>query len=151
MDRDQIVRDMETARSRLLAALAGLAEEDSERRRDDGWSVKDDLGHIAMCDEIRFFEINRVSRGGRPAFHGLDGAPMDAFNEIIASQRRSLPLKQLVADLAAARKLVLDAIADASDRALDPSNYGDFAVTGSINHDNDHAETIEAWRKKSGI
>jgi hypothetical protein len=151
-DRDQITHDMQSARSRVLAAIAGLTDEQASSPAEDGWSVKDHLNHLTMCDEIRFFEIGRVARGGAPAFQHFDGSPMHAFNETIAVLRRDLSLEQALSDLAFARSLVLEAIAGAPEHALDPRAYGEYgyAVNGSIEHDHGHAEAIEARRKGEG-
>ena len=124
-DRDQITHDMQAARSRVLAAVKGLTEEEASRQAEDGWSVKDHLNHLSMCDEIRFFEIGRVSRGGAPAFQRFDGPPMHTFNETIAALRRDLSLEQALSDLAFARSLVLEAIAGAPAIALDPRANGE--------------------------
>jgi hypothetical protein len=151
--RDKLIEDMATARARVMDAISGLDEAQASRPEIDGWSVKDQLAHLTVCDEIRFHEINRISRGGRPGYVNLSGDHSDTFNEIVVSLRRTLPLDQVIEDLGAARTLVLQAIAAAPDAALDPSLYGDngYPVNGSIDHDNEHATTISAWRKRAGL
>jgi hypothetical protein len=149
--RDQLILDLDTARARVMEAITGLTEEQMSRQEMDGWSVKDHLNHLTACDEIRFFEIGRISRGGQPTFRGLDGAPSDTFNETIVSHRRGLPTEQVLADLASTRSLVVEAIAGAPEHALSRDAYGDYPVDGSIGHDIAHAEIIESWRKEVGI
>ncbi len=101
----------------------------------DGWSVKDQLIHLTVCDEIRFHEISRVATGGQPAYVEFYGKPLDDFNEIVISLRRNLPMRQVMTDLDMAREKVLVAIAEAPERALDCEAYGNYAVDGSIEHD----------------
>ena len=64
MERGQLLQEMEAARSRVMEAVRGLDDEQVSRPEIDGWSVKDQLIHLTICDEIRFHEIGRVSRGG---------------------------------------------------------------------------------------
>src|SRR3972149_6860114 len=97
--RDQLLLEMKAARSRVLAAVEGLSEEQMSRPEIDGWSVKDHLSHLTACDEFRFYEIGRVSRGGRPAFAGMDDEQADALNAIIVALRRKMTLEELIADL----------------------------------------------------
>ena len=148
--RDQLVLEMKAARDRVLAAIDGLSEAQASRAELDGWSVKDHLAHLTACDESRFYEIGRVSRGARPAF-ASDDEQMDTLNEAMVTVRRHLTLEELIADLEFARSLVLEAISQAPEQALSPEAYGDFPVDGSISHDLDHAAAITAWREREGI
>ena len=149
--RDQLLLEMKAARDRVMAAMAGLRDEQASRAELDGWSVKDHLSHLTACDEFRFYEIGRVSRGVRTAFASGDDEQMDALNAIIVALRRNMTLDELITDLEFARSLVLEAIGQAPEHALAPEAYGDFAVNGSIAHDLEHAAAISAWREREGI
>ena len=149
--RDQLLLELKTARSRVLDAVDGLTEEQMSRPGIDGWSAKDHLVHLTACDEFRFYEIGRVSRGARTAFASVDDEQTDALNAIIVALRRNMTLEELIADLEFARSLVLEAIQRAAEHALAPEAYGDFAVNGSIAHDLEHAAAISAWREREGI
>jgi hypothetical protein len=151
-DRAQLLAEMESARARFLQSIEGLSEEAMSRPEMDGWSVKDQLNHLALCDELRFFEISRISRGGRPASAGMTDEQVDFFNEMVAGLRRALPLAQIMADLEFAHAMVTEAVSSAPEEALDPALYGDgYQVNGSVWHDIEHAEAIDAWRKKEGL
>lgn len=152
LERDQLLNDMAVARARVMQAIDGLDDAQASRPEIDGWSVKDQLSHLTVCDEIRFHEIGRVSRGGKPGYSNLNGERMDVFNETLVDLRRSLSLAQVLDDLAAAGARVLEAIAAAPDHALAPELYDDgYPVNGSIPHDTSHAEMIIAWRQREGI
>lgn len=151
-DRAQLLAEMESARARVIKAIAGLSEEEMSRPAIDGWSVKDQLNHLTLCDELRFFEISRISRGGGPAFAGMNDEQLDYFNGMIAAVRRDLPLAQIRADLEFAHAMVVEAVSSALEEALNPALYGDgYQVNGSVWHDVEHAKAIEAWRKGEGI
>ena len=149
--RDQLVLEMKAARDRVLAAIDGLSDGQASRAELDGWSVKDHLSHLTVCDEFHFYEIGRVSRRARPAFADANEEQMDALNALTVTLRRHLTLEELIADLEFARSLVLEAIQRAPEHALSPEAYGDFAVNGSIPHDLEHAAAITAWREREGI
>ena len=149
--RDQLLLEMKTARSRVLAAVEGLSEEQMSRPGIDGWSVKDHLIHLTACDEFRFYEIGRISRGARPAFARMNEEQTDALNALMVALRRHLTVDEVVADLEFARSLVLEAIQRAPEHALIPEAYGDFPVDGSIAHDLEHAAAVTAWREREGI
>ena len=149
--RDQLLLEMRTARSRVLAAVEGLTEEQMSRPEIDGWSVKDHLSHLTACDEFRFYEIGRVARGARPAFAHMDKEQSDTLNALMVTLRRHLAVDEVMADLDFARSLALEAIQRAPEHALSPQAYGDFPVDGSIDHDLEHAAAITAWREREGI
>ena len=148
--RDQLLLEMKAARDRVMAAIAGLSDEQASRAELDGWSVKDHVSHLTACDEFRFYEIGRVSRGARPAF-ASDDEQMDTLNEAMVTVRRHLTVDEVMADLEFARSLVLEAIGQAPELALSTEAYGDFPVDGSIAHDLEHAAAITAWREREGI
>src|SRR3989304_3010010 len=88
--RDQLLLELKTARLRVLAAVEGLTEEQMSRPGIDGWSAKDHLNHLTACDEMRFYEIGRVSRGARPAYQGMDDEQADTLNALMVTLRRQL-------------------------------------------------------------
>ena len=124
--RDQLLLEMKTARSQVLAAVEGLTEEQMSRPEIDGWSAKDHLIHLTACDEFRFYEIGRISRSGRPAFARIDEEQTDTLNALMVTLRRHLAVDEVVADLNFARSLVLEAIQRAPEHALSPRPTGTF-------------------------
>src|SRR3989304_3673580 len=132
--RDQLLLELKTARSRVLDAVDGLTEEQMSRPGIDGWSVKDHLIHLTACDEFRFYEIGRISRGARPAFARMNEEQTDALNALMVALRRHLTVDEVMADLDFARSLVLEAIQRAPEHALSPEASGGFPVDGSGYH-----------------
>jgi hypothetical protein len=149
--RDELLIELDAARTRVMEAIDGLNEEQMSRPGLEGWCVKDHLNHLTACDEFRFLEILRVSRGGRAGFTGFGGEQSDFLNDLIVTQRRRLPLAQVLSDLQAARAFVLEAIAAAPEGALRPERYTMYPVNGGIPHDTGHARAISSWRRREGI
>lgn len=150
----QLIAGMDAAAEAVNAAIAGLSEEQASRPELDGWSVKDHLAHLTLWHEWRFFEVNRIARGGVggfPAVEIVGGVdPIDEINERFAAGRRDLSLAQVLADLEFARQMVRQAIASCPEERLDLDLYPEIGPDGA-GHDTDHAQTIKAWRKKEGL
>jgi hypothetical protein len=147
-DADVIIQELTAARAEVLAAIEGLDDEQVAAPGDDLWSIKDHLGHLTTWDEMRFFEISRIARGGRPALTDVSDERIDLLNDIASTPRRAIPLLQVLEDMEFARALVLDAISHAPEVALDEKRYGEISLQGAADHDRGHAEAIRRIREK---
>lgn len=143
--------ELEAAGDRVAAAIDGLSEERASAPAIDGWSVKDHLNHMCHWHEFRVTEIMRVSRGGTAAFPHFSDEQLETVNRTFTDLRRRLPLTQVVEDLKFARSIVIEAVANCPEEALDENRYEECGIQAGIAHDIDHARTIEAWRKREGI
>ena len=149
--RDNLILGLNSARSKVLEAIAGLTDEQMSRPGPEGWSIKDHLNHLTVWDELRFHEINRISRGGQAAFPAMAEPDVDALNDMTVALRRQLPVGQVMADMEFARALVLEAVASATEHGLNNAAYGEVSLGGSILHDLGHAEAIRELRQREGI
>lgn len=147
----QLISELDHAADRVVAAIAGLTDEQASRPAEDGWSVKDQLTHMTFWHEMRFFEISRIARGGRAGFPATDEKGVEHINEQMAANRRPLPLVQVVADLEFAREMVKQAVLSAPEDRLDTSLYEEIGIQGGAAHEIRHAILIEAWRKQEGL
>lgn len=148
----QLITELEHSRAELLRAIGGLSEEQMTRPAINGWSVKDHLTHLTVWDEMRFFEISRIARGGEASFKETpDEEGLAWINEPTVVMRRRLSLAQVLADLSFARDLVLQAVALCPEERLDQGLYGEIGIGGGAAHDRSHAKTIADWRKKERI
>jgi uncharacterized damage-inducible protein DinB len=147
-DRDELLRHYHDMRAGLLDAIAGLSDEALTEPTLDGWSVKDHLLHLSFWDEIRATEVRRISEGYESAWR-MEGAQDEAVNAIAYEVRRELSLAQARWELGATRVALLDAIASASERALDPAAYGEAGLKST--HEAQHVEWIKRWRLERGL
>ncbi len=150
-DRAQLRSELEAAAKRVSAAISGLSEKQASAVAIGDWSVKDHLNHMCHWHEFRAMEIMRISRGGQMAYPPFSDEQITLVNSTFADLRRGLPLSQAAEDLEFARVMVIEAVANCPEEALAESRYGECGIQAGIKHDNEHAETIEAWRKKEGI
>ncbi len=146
----QLLQWLEQSRTNLESAIEGLTEEQMSRPVDESWSVKDHLTHVTVWDEMRFFEIGRIARGGEPSMLAKEEAELAWLNDGFAAERRRLPISQVLADMQFAHEMVKQAVAAAPEDRLDENLFGEVTAIGAV-HEVDHAETIRNWRKREGI
>ncbi|HZU75349.1 MAG TPA: maleylpyruvate isomerase N-terminal domain-containing protein [Dehalococcoidia bacterium] len=147
-DRDALLQHYRAMREDLLAAIDGLSDDRLIEPSIDGWSVKDHLAHLALWDDIRAAEVTRIAAGHDSAWRMSDEQDA-AFNELGYALRVSLPLAQVRWELATSHQRLLDAIAAATPRALDPALYGEAGLRTS--HDAEHTGWIKRWRGERGL
>ena len=147
-DRDALLREYRQSRERLLSAIDGLSDQQMTEHSLDGWSVTDHLGHVALWDDMRAAEVERISAGHESAWRMTE--EQDAtLNAIGYEMRRSFSADQAKWELEASRKRLLAAVGAATARGLDTSLYGDAALRSG--HESEHAEWIERWRREKGF
>ena len=144
-DRQQLLEQYRAMRAEMLAAIGGLSDAEMTERTIDGWSVKDHLAHIALWDDIRAEEVERISAGHHSVWR-MTGEQDAAFNAIGYDLRRDLPLGQVRWELEASRARLLRAIEQATDRGLEPLIYGEAGLTSG--HEAEHAAWIRKWRER---
>lgn len=149
--RSALLQAYRDSRAALLAAIAGLSEDQMSAPAPDGWSVRDHLAHIAHMDELRSFEIQRLSRGYRIAHPASIPEEWDSLNAWGVNLRRPMSLEQVLWELEFTRDGVLETIGSATERGLDQSNYGELGLDGGAMHEQEHAAAIRAYRSSQGL
>lgn len=142
-DREELLRHYRESREKLLAAIEGLTDEEMSEPSIDGWSVKDHLAHMALWDDIRAAEVERISAGYESAWRMTDDQD-EALNGSGYQMRRSMSAAQARWELASSRRRLMDAIAGCTPRALDASLYGAAGLRSG--HEDQHAEWLQRWR-----
>jgi len=142
-DRDDLLQHYRASREKLLAAIDGLTDEQMSEPSIDGWSVKDHLAHIALWDDIRAAEVERISAGFESAWKMTEQQD-DDHNAVGYEIRRSMSPAQARWELENSRRKLLDAIAAAPPEALDTARYGAAGLRSD--HEHDHAGWLQRWR-----
>jgi hypothetical protein len=145
-DREALLRHYREMRAALLAAVDGLTDAQLSERTLDGWSVKDHLAHLALWDELRAAEVERISAGFESAWrmHGRDGE----YSGLGYDMRRDLSVQQIRWESAHKHQRLLDAIASATFRGLDGALYGEAGLRST--HEASHTGWIRRWRSERG-
>ena len=145
--REQRAAELARAHTAVREAIAGLTDEDASAIGPDGWSIKDHLTHLTLWHEMRFFEINRIGRGGQPSFPLAREEDVTPMNETVAAYRRALSLQQVVADLEFAWSMVEQAVSVCPEDRLEQGFSGDIGPVGT-GHDLSHMAMITALRNQ---
>src|SRR5712691_7549528 len=128
--KDELLQHYRRTREGLMSAINGLSDEQMSEPSLDGWSIKDHLAHLALWDDLRAMEVERVSAGHESAWK-FSEAQDDAYNEVGHELRRSLSAAQAKWELQRSRQRLLDAILAAKPRGLDGSLYGSAGLRSS--------------------
>lgn len=147
-DREELLRSYRDSRAKLLAAIDGLTDEQMSEPSLDGWAIKDHLAHIALWDDIRAAEVERISAGYDSAWKMTEQQD-DELNATGYELRRSLSAPQARWEFETSRRKLMEAIAAAPPEALDPSRYGAAGLPNR--HEGQHAEWIQRWRDGQGL
>ena len=147
-DRDLLLRNYRQMREEMLSAIEGLSDELMTERSLDGWSVCDHLAHIAVWDDIRAGEVERISAGHGSAWR-MSGEQDAAYNDLTYALRQGMSVDQVRWELAKSRERLLEAISSAPPRGLDASLYGEAGLNST--HEAAHADWIRRWRAERGI
>jgi uncharacterized damage-inducible protein DinB len=147
-DREDLLRRYRESRAKLLEAIESLTDEQMSEPSLDGWAVKDHLAHIALWDDIRADDVERISAGFESAWKMTDDQN-DAHNATGYELRRSMSAAQARWELETSRRKLLDAITAATPAALDPTRYGGADLRSD--HEDEHAGWIARWRGEKGI
>ncbi len=147
-NREELLQHYRQTREALLAAIDGMSDALLCETAPGEWSVKDQLAHIAVWDDIRADEVIRISAGHASAWR-MTSEQDEVHNVMAHDLRRGLSIDQVRWELATSRQRLLDAIASATERALDASLYGESGLRSS--HEAIHIPWITRWRAEKGV
>jgi uncharacterized damage-inducible protein DinB len=147
-NREDLLRHYRESRVKMLAAIDGLTDDQMSEPTIDGWAVKDHLAHLALWDDIRAAEVERISAGFESAWKMTEHQD-EAHNATGYELRRSMSAAQARWELEQSRRRLLDAITAATPDALDPSRYGAAGLRSQ--HEDQHSGWIARWRGEKGI
>jgi hypothetical protein len=145
-DREALLRHYRDMRAELLAVIDGLTDDQLCERTIDGWSVKDHLAHLALWDELRAAEVERISAGFDSTWR-MDGRDGE-YSGLGYDMRAGLSLAQVRWESTRTHQRLLDAIAAASQRGLHGPLYGEAGLKST--HEAAHTGWIRRWRVERG-
>ena len=116
-----VLESIEREWTALLAAFSDLDSSQMTTAGAEGWTVKDELAHVAAWAR-GVAALVRKQRRYPPMGLPEDAAPntvgIEKMNEMIFERNRDRPLDEVLAELNAAHKDALSAISDMSDEDL---------------------------------
>lgn len=147
-DREGLLRHYREMRDTLLAAIDGPSDDLLVERTLDGRSVEDHLGYLALWDDVRGSEVTRISAGHDSTWR-MTGEQDATYSAPGHALRLKLTLDRVRWGPVASMQRLLDAIASATDRALDGALYGEAALRSA--HAAQHTGGIARCRGERGF
>lgn len=131
MPKDEMARirdKVQAARSRLLAAVEGLAPAAWEWRPEDGrWSIRLVLAHVGSA-QWSHLAVARRLLAGQPV--DLPGFDLDTWNEAQVAERADWPVSRVLADLEAAHQATLVLLEELDEEML--ATRGEHPALGEV-------------------
>ena len=157
--RQMLAGQLQESRERLLAAFAGLSDDEMTQPGVAGeWSVRDLLVHLAYWDRATTDSYRSMLRGERPELLDLEEDGIQAFNHEHHAEKQSVTTEEAVTELMAAREEMTSLLQEVDNAALfapaPGDEHADLSIAGCIHitvaHEEEHAEMIEEWRESMG-
>jgi len=149
--RERLLRILDGQARKTAHAIAGLDEATADQAaREDGWTAKEILAHMASGHE----GMLALAQGRAPAGVAPESFDLDAYNEEQRQRAAGWSLAEVIARLEAARAAVRSYILE-----LDEADYGatvhtpwlgdhtqgQFLVFPAL-HEGGHRAELERWR-----
>ncbi|NPV65525.1 MAG: ClbS/DfsB family four-helix bundle protein [Anaerolineae bacterium] len=159
MSKKALLDDLRAARAEFLAAIEGLSEDEMLRPGVEGiWSVKDIIAHLIAWEAELVTALNRkLSPAYRNAPPIVLIEDIDEWNMEQYHQHANRPLDILLPDFHGVHKHLLLAIEGLDEQLLeDPLRFewmeGEplaYLIQETATwHEQEHAESIRAWRRQ---
>ena len=150
MKREQLLARIETAWEAFQSSHADLPE---VRLLEPGvagdWSVKDTIAHVSWWEEETLTHLPHIVSGGQVPRYSVMYGGIDAFNTLMAEQKRALPLVDVLRQSEETHQRLVELVASASEelitretrfrRRLRLDTYGHYPI---------HTAAIRAWRQQ---
>jgi uncharacterized damage-inducible protein DinB len=151
---------MATSRRELLGAIAGLSDEELLTPGVVGeWSVRDVLQHVSLWEAEAVKLLVHLQQRRKPTGDRWSGnLDLDSLNARWHAETKERPLAAVRADFDAVRQQTIRRLNDLSDADLAnprllPWLKGrpawQYVFEDTAEHEQEHAEQINEWRKKS--
>jgi uncharacterized damage-inducible protein DinB len=158
VQKEELLQELSSARSELLAALTGLDPEELLITGVTGlWSVKDILAHLVAWESEVVTALNQVQNKRLPAMLRIEDIDEWNAEQYKISLRR--PFAVIQADLEGVHKMLRRMIEDFDPQSLlDNRRYpwmeGEplwYLIEENVTlHEREHAGEIRAWRESLG-
>jgi hypothetical protein len=148
VDREQLLKRLETAWSAFTDSYAGLSDAELlEPGVTRAWSVRDIIAHVTTWEEEAVKHLPSILEGRRPPRYSQAYGGIDAFNALMTTRKKDLALDELFRQQAEVHRRLVSLVARAPEaefagetrfrRRLQADTYRHYLV---------HADAIRRWR-----
>jgi uncharacterized protein (TIGR03083 family) len=149
MKKQQLFQKLEKAWTALKESYAGLSEAQLTEPGVLGeWSVKDILAHMTTWEEEALKYLPLILTGGRPPRYVQFGG-IDAFNALMAEQKRDLALSEVLRQLEETHRRLLDSLHSVPEEHFTTeTRFRHRLRLDTYSHYPLHARAIQEWRER---
>lgn len=159
MTKNELLGALSESRAQLTAALAGLDETHllAPGAGGDDWTVKDVLSHLTAWEAEVVTGLAKFRRGQSPGKTHYSQAEILAQNASWYAENKDRPLERVLADFHGVRKQLTRQLEACTEKDLSAPrkwfNNGtveDWVRGWILEHEHEHAEHLQAWRRQAG-
>ncbi|HXF63616.1 MAG TPA: DinB family protein [Caldilineaceae bacterium] len=150
MNREQLLNRLDKAWIALKESYAGLSEAQlTEPGVTGDWSVKDILAHITTWEEEALKHLPLILQGGTPPRYSAQYGGLDAFNALMAAQKRDLSLADVLGQLDETHRRLIAYVQHAPEEQFTrETRFRRRLRLDTYSHYPIHARAIRAWRAR---
>ena len=150
MNREQLLKRLDASWVAFTQSFAGLPD---SRLIEPGvagdWSVKDILAHVTWWEEEALTHLPLIIAGGRPPRYSVAYGGIDAFNALMADERRNVSLSEVLRQLDQTHQRLIDYIQSVPEEQFTrETRFRRRLRLDSYSHYPIHTESIREWREQ---
>ncbi len=152
MNREQLLKKIDTPWAALRASYAGLSEAQLAQPGVTGdWSVIDILAHVSAWENEALTHLPHILEGKRPPKYSDLYGGIDAFNALKVRESRALSPAEVLAHVEETHRQLLDYLRDAPEEQLaTETRFRRRIRLDTYSHYPIHTQAILAWREQQG-
>jgi hypothetical protein len=152
MDRQKILKQLDTAWAAFKESYAGLSDADLTRPGVTGkWSVKDIIAHVTWWEEEAIKHLPLILKGGRPPRYSTRYGGIDAFNAQMTEQKQGLSLSDVFRQMDETHRRLVAYIQTVPEEQFSRETRARRRLRlDTYSHYPKHARAIREWRERSG-
>ncbi len=151
MKRQQLLEKVERAWTDFQESYAGLSEEQMLEPGVSGdWSVKDSIAHVTWWEQEALKYLPLILKGERPPLYADLYGGINAFNALMAEQRRGLSLSEVRHQQAENHARLIELIQSVpEDQFTTETRFRRRLRLDTYSHYPEHTRQIHAWRERT--
>ena len=150
MNREQLLKRLDASWVAFKQSFAGLSD---SRLIEPGvagdWSVKDNLAHVTWWEEEALKHLPLIIAGGRPPRYSVAYGGIDAFNALMADEKRNVSLSEVLRQLDQTHRRLIDYIQSVPEEQFTrETRFRRRLRLDTYSHYPIHTASIREWREQ---
>ena len=153
MNREQLLKKIDTPWAALRASYAGLSEAQLAQPGVTGdWSVIDILAHVSAWENEALTHLPHILEGKRPPKYSDLYGGIDAFNALKVRESRAVSPAEVLARVEATHRQLVDYLESApAEQLATETRFRRRIRLDTYSHYPIHTQAILEWRKQQGL